>query len=88
MEMKKVIPVSDAESLLLKYLDAEPTHINEVSRTISLEGRYSVRGDVLLPGSTITTGIGLVIASAILEDDVLLDGDIIIVRKKDNNYNS
>jgi len=36
MEMKKVIPVSDAESLLLEYLDAEPTHIDEVCRSSDL----------------------------------------------------
>ena len=36
MEMKKVIPVSDAESFLLKYLDAEPTHIDEVCRSSDL----------------------------------------------------
>ncbi len=35
-----------------------------------------------------TIGIDLAIASALLEDDVLLGGDIIIVRKKGDGYNS
>ncbi len=59
-----------------------------VSRTNSIEGRLSKYGDVLMPGSTTTVGIDLAIASALLEDNVLLGGDIIILRKKDNSYNS
>ena len=36
MELKKVIPASDTESLLLKQLSAEPTHIDEVCRSSGL----------------------------------------------------
>jgi len=36
MEMREVIPTSDTESLLLKQLSAEPTHIDEVCRSSSL----------------------------------------------------
>ncbi len=36
MEMKEVIPSSDTESLLLKQLCAEPTHIDEVCRSSGL----------------------------------------------------
>jgi len=36
MEMKEVIPASEDESLLLKHLGAEPTHIDEVCRTSGL----------------------------------------------------
>jgi len=32
MELKETIPASDTESLLLKHLSAEPTHIDEVCR--------------------------------------------------------
>jgi len=32
IELKEVIPASDTESLLLKYLSAEPVHIDEVCR--------------------------------------------------------
>jgi len=36
MEMKEVIPSSDTESLLLKQLSAEPSHIDEVCRSSGL----------------------------------------------------
>jgi len=36
IEMKEVIPESDTESLLLKQLSAEPTHIDEVCRSSGL----------------------------------------------------
>jgi len=36
MELREVIPSSDAESLLLKQLTAEPTHIDEVCRSSGL----------------------------------------------------
>lgn len=36
MEMKEIIPASDTESLLLKQLGAEPTHIDEVCRVSGL----------------------------------------------------
>ena len=36
MEMKEVIPPSDIESLILKKLGAEPTHIDEVCRSSKL----------------------------------------------------
>jgi len=36
MEMREVIPASDTESLLLKHLGAEPTHVDEVCRSSGL----------------------------------------------------
>ncbi len=36
MELKEVIPASDTESLLIKQLSAEPTHIDEVCRSSGL----------------------------------------------------
>jgi DNA processing protein len=36
MELREVIPASGAESLLLKQLSAEPTHIDEVCRSSGL----------------------------------------------------
>ena len=36
LEMEEVMPASDTESLLLKQLSAEPTHIDEVCRNSSL----------------------------------------------------
>jgi type I restriction enzyme S subunit len=41
-----------------------------------------------MPGSTTTTGIDLATASALLMDDVALGGDIIIIRRKGNAYDS
>ena len=51
-----------------------------VSRTNSYEGAMSRFGDVLLPGSTTTTGADLATASALLLDDVQLSGDVNIIR--------
>lgn len=51
-------------------------------RTDSSNGTPSIAGDVLLPGSTTTTGIDLASASAVLEEGVLLGGDINIIRQR------
>lgn len=59
-----------------------------VSKTNTNESVHSKIGDILYPGSTTTTGIDLAKASTILKDDVLLGGDIIILRKSNFNYNS
>ncbi len=53
-----------------------------VNATNSENGQPSKYGDVLVPGSTTTTGIDLATASALLQDDVALGGDINIIRKK------
>lgn len=50
------------------------------SRTNANTGTPSKIGDVLLPGSTTTSGIDLASAAALQEDDVLLGGDINIIR--------
>lgn len=52
------------------------------SYTDSKEGTSSKVGDILLPGSTTTNGNDLAIASAIHIPDVLLGGDINIIRAK------
>ncbi len=57
-----------------------------VSFTNSPEGIKSLSGDVLLPGSTTTTGADLATASALLLDGVALGGDINIVRQKGVGY--
>lgn len=53
-----------------------------ISRTDMSEGVRSEYGDILIPGSTTTTGIDLANATALLEKGVLLGGDINILRKK------
>jgi type I restriction enzyme S subunit len=54
--------------------------------TNSSEGFPSVSGDVLMPGSTTTTGVDLATASALLLDDVALGGDILIIRQRRDAY--
>jgi type I restriction enzyme, S subunit len=56
---------------------------NVVGRTNSNEGFHSKAGDILIPASTTTTGIDLANATALLESDVLLSGDINVLRAKD-----
>ncbi|MDR1583700.1 MAG: restriction endonuclease subunit S [Prevotellaceae bacterium] len=58
------------------------------SQTDSEEGVYSQQSDILFPGSTTTIGIDLAKSSTILIDNVKLGGDIIVLRKKDYEYNS
>lgn len=52
------------------------------SKTNYEEGTPSKIGDILMPGSTTTKGIDLTVATAILEENVLLGGDINIFRMK------
>ncbi|MDY0017206.1 MAG: restriction endonuclease subunit S [Candidatus Delongbacteria bacterium] len=56
-----------------------------VSKTNIREGVLSKSGDILVPGSTTTTGIDLANATALLENDILLGGDINILRPKKVN---
>ena len=58
------------------------------SKTNYKEGIPSVKGDILIPASTTTTGIDLAKASAIIKNDVLLGGDINILRKKTTELDS
>ncbi|MGR7241454.1 restriction endonuclease subunit S [Klebsiella aerogenes] len=55
-----------------------------VSRTAENDGFSSKSGDILIPSSTTTTGVDLSNATAILEDRVLLGGDINVLRPKKN----
>jgi type I restriction enzyme, S subunit len=55
-------------------------------RTDSVEGIESVFGDVLMPGSTTTSGVDLAVASALLKDGVALGGDINIIRRRGESY--
>lgn len=56
------------------------------SRTDSVGGVESKMGDVLMPGSTTTSGVDLAIASAVLEDGVALGGDINIIRQRAGDF--
>lgn len=60
-----------------------PEVIREVvGRTNANDGLPSKAGDILIPASTTTTGIDLANATAVLDDNVLLSGDINILRPK------
>ncbi len=57
--------------------------INKVeSSTNSEDGLKSLKGDLLIPSSTTTTGIDLANVTALNFDNVLLGGDIIVMRGK------
>lgn len=61
-----------------------PEIIDEVvSRTDEKNSILSVKGDILIPSSTTTSGIDLANATALRESDVLLGGDINILRPKE-----
>lgn len=55
----------------------------DLSRTNCSIGTPSVKGDLLMPGSTTTVGIDLVKAVFVNDDNIRLGGDIIILRKKE-----
>jgi len=58
------------------------------SCTDSTEGLLSVGGDVLIPSSTTTSGIDLANATALLDSNVHLGGDINVLRPLNNNVNA
>ncbi len=74
----------------IHYGDLFTTYKEEIievyNKTDFREGIVSNSGDVLLPGSTTTSGIDLAKASALLVGDVLLGGDINIIRQTDDTY--
>jgi type I restriction enzyme S subunit len=55
---------------------------NVLSRTNFKEGVISVSGDILIPASTTTSAMDLAIAACLNEGDILLGGDINILRAK------
>ena len=55
---------------------------NITNKTNSDEGLRSCKFDVLMPGSTTTNGLDLATASVIMDNDVLLGGDIVVLRPK------
>jgi len=58
------------------------------SKTNTTDSVLSKVGDILYPASTTTTGIDLAKSSVITKNNVLLGGDIVVLRKTDYNYNS
>ena len=58
-----------------------------VSKTNEIDGVKSKKGDLLIPSSTTTTGIDLANVTALNKDDVLLGGDITILRSQEKINN-
>ncbi len=58
-----------------------------VSKTNEIDGIKSKIGDLLIPSSTTTTGIDLANVTALNKDDVLLGGDITVLRSNANINN-
>ncbi len=57
------------------------------SKTNFNEGIKSIKDDILIPASTTTSAIDLARASVIKENNILIGGDINILRKKYDNIN-
>lgn len=57
---------------------------NVISKTNSNEGLQSIKGDLLIPSSTTTSGIDLANVTALNYDNVLLGGDITVLRSNQN----
>jgi type I restriction enzyme S subunit len=88
--LSKSLTTASGTRLCILYGELFTTYgrvISEVvGRTNSSEGCPSMWGDVLMPGSTTTTGADLAAASALIMDDVALGGDIIIIRRNGRGY--
>lgn len=56
-----------------------------ISATDFYEGEQSVKGDIIMPGSTTTDGIDLAKAVHVPESGILYGGDIIVLRPKNAN---
>lgn len=65
--------------LFTRYLEVISSITNKTNYN---EGLMSCKFDVLMPGSTTTNGLDLATASVVLEDDVLLGGDVVVLRPK------
>jgi len=89
---KSKVNINGGNYKCILYGDLFTTY-NEVIKSVNTftnfdEGVSSKKGDILFPGSTTTKGIDLAKSSTILLDNVRLGGDIIILRKKNFEYNS
>lgn len=87
LSKEKITPQGQFSCILYGELFTKYAEIinNVESRTDFSEGLKSQTYDVLMPGSTTTSGLDLATASVILTDDVLLGGDIVVLRPKEKN---
>ncbi len=79
--------IADGRNLCVLYGELYTTYSEVIykvlSRTNKLEGTKSIKGDLLVPCSTTTSGIDLANITEITYNNVLLGGDITILRPKD-----
>lgn len=78
----KVVPNGNFECVLYGELYTKYNEViyNVVSKTNEIDGIKSKVGDLLIPSSTTTTGIDLANVTALNKNDVLLGGDITVLR--------
>jgi len=88
--LSKSLTTESGSNACILYGELFTTYGRVITKTVSLtnssEGCLSLAGDVLLPGSTTTTGADLATASALLLSNVSLGGDINVVRRKGDSY--
>ena len=88
--LSKSLTTESGSNACILYGELFTTYGRVITKTVSLtnssEGCRSLAGDVLLPGSTTTTGADLATASALLLSNVSLGGDINVVRRKGDCY--
>ncbi len=78
--------ISDGRNKCILYGELYTTYNELISKVVSStnseDGLKSEKGDLLIPSSTTTTGIDLANVTALNFADVLLGGDIIVMRGK------
>jgi type I restriction enzyme S subunit len=85
----KIVPNGCFECVLYGELYTKYNEViyNIESKTNEVDGLKSKIGDLLIPSSTTTTGIDLANVTALNKNDVLLGGDITVLRS-DNEINN
>ena len=85
----KIVPHGNFECVLYGELYTKYNEViyNVVSKTNEVDGTKSKVGDLLIPSSTTTTGIDLANLTALNKNDVLLGGDITVLRSNNEINN-
>ena len=85
----KIVPHGNFECVLYGELYTKYNEViyNVVSKTNEVDGTKSKVGDLLIPSSTTTTGIDLANVTALNKNDVLLGGDITVLRSNNEINN-
>jgi type I restriction enzyme S subunit len=85
----KIVPHGNFECVLYGELYTKYNEViyKVVSKTNEVDGIKSKVGDLLIPSSTTTTGIDLANVTALNKNDVLLGGDITVLRSNNEINN-